>query len=138
MKPMLSSDSFLNRLEKAMDVMSRRQQLISSNVSNVETPGYRTQDLDFDSALRTAMKSHGAGLAMRQTETGHLSGTAAGSTSPQAHHVKGLSIRNDGNDVAVDREMLALTETRNRYDMASAVARMRVRQILSAIEDTRG
>ncbi|MCH7501703.1 MAG: flagellar basal body rod protein FlgB, partial [Nitrospinae bacterium] len=49
-------------LIKALDFQSQRHLLISSNISNIDTPGYRAKDIDFKGALRAALGT-GEGLA---------------------------------------------------------------------------
>lgn len=132
----LASDGFLDRMERAMDVMSRRQQLVTANIVNVDTPGWTTRDLDFDGALKRAVDAGGPG-GVHATDPRHVG--AAGTGGPgQARPVSGLALRNDGNNVNIDREMLALAQTRSRFEVTTSVARMRVRQLLAAIEDGRG
>ena len=61
-------DRFLNQLEHALDTMSRRQSVVASNVANIDTPGYRTRDMDFDKALAAAMDGRADGVAARARE----------------------------------------------------------------------
>ncbi len=131
-------DPFLDRIERAMDVMSRRQQLVAANISNIDTPGYRTEDVDFKAALHRAMNTQGTGIGLHVTQPGHISAAQGGRNPGDARHVAGLALRNDGNDVNLDREMLNMSMTRSRYDASANIARMRVRQLVSAIEDGRG
>src|ERR1035441_2840600 len=42
------------QLERYMDLLSARQKLVASNVANADTPGYRTQDFDFQSEFLNA------------------------------------------------------------------------------------
>lgn len=114
----LTQDAFLDRIERAMDVLSKRQQLVASNISNIDTPGYRTVDIDFDAALARAMESPGAAMT-------------------EARPIGGLAVRNDGNDVNVDREMLNLAATRGRFEISTEMARLRFKQLRAAIEDGR-
>ena len=44
-------DSLSNSLEQYMNVISIRQKLVASNIANADTPGYKTQDLDFQAAF---------------------------------------------------------------------------------------
>ena len=44
----------MRRVEHYLDLVTFRHELISSNLANVDTPGYRTQDVDFDSEVRRA------------------------------------------------------------------------------------
>ena len=139
MKPIgMVNEPFLDRMERAMDAISRRQQLVASNVGNIDTPGYKTKDLDFNAALAQAVQAGARSLPLRTTREGQVSAPTVGKGAAQAQAVAGLTVRNDGNNVNIDREMLALTQTRYRYDMVTSVARMRVKQLLSTIEDGSG
>jgi flagellar basal-body rod protein FlgB len=129
-------DALLARMERAMDVMSRRQQLIATNVANLDTPGYRTRDIDFDRALQRAVDERTEG-PLRATHPLHSTGEAAGGDAELPQRIEGLMVRNDGNDVSPDREMLALASTRSRYEVAAAIVRMRVRQLRSALSEGR-
>lgn len=130
-------DPFVGGMERALDVMSRRQQLLASNIGNVDTPGYRTQDIDFSAALQRATRAPGRGLLLRTADPRHVA-VAAHAANVRPAPVEGLTVRNDGNDVSIDREMLALAETRGRFESTTTFARFRIKQLLSAIEDGRG
>src|SRR5260370_32427517 len=45
---------------EALDVRAYRQELLSSNIANADTPGYKARDVDFSSALAGALKKTGA------------------------------------------------------------------------------
>ena len=70
------------QLERYMDLLSARQKLVASNIANADTPGYHTQDIDFQSEFLNA--------------TGG---------PPHATDVAGLPVKNDGNNVSLDREV---------------------------------
>lgn len=48
-------DPLSAKLERYMDLLSSRQTLVASNIANADTPGYRTQDIDFQSEFQNAM-----------------------------------------------------------------------------------
>ena len=76
---------------QAMDVRAYRQELLSSNIANADTPGYKARDVDFASSLAGALKKAGGGtgtaasnnstLAMTQP-AGVTSGMSMVSTAP--------------------------------------------------------
>ena len=103
-----------SQLERYMDLLSARQKLVASNIANVDTPGYRTRDIDFQSEFRTA-----AGLA------------------PQVVEVSGLTIKNDGNSANLDREARLLAENALRFQVASSLLRSQIQLVRSAIEEGR-
>ncbi len=109
-------DPIASSLERYLDVLSVRQKQVASNIANADTPGYRTRDVDFQSAFRAAL--------------------AGG--KPQASEVEGLEIKHDGNNVSVDREARLLAENALRFRAASELLRGQIRQVRVAIQEGRG
>jgi len=105
-------DRIAGQLERYMDLLSARQKLVASNIANVDTPGYRTQDIDF------------------QTEFNRAAGFA-----PEASEVTALPVKNDGNSVNLDREARLLAENAMRFQVASSLMRSQIRMVRSAIEE---
>jgi flagellar basal-body rod protein FlgB len=99
-------------------VNSDRQQLITSNIANVDTPGYHTQDINFQAAMRQAM-NEGSDLEM----------------APAANEVEGLPERPDGNNVNIDRESLLLGETQIQYQMGVQLIKSEFHRLLTAIKE---
>ena len=58
-------------LKKNLDFQSQRNLLISSNITNMNTPGYKAQDLDFKSQLQQAIDS-GDQLSVKTTDKKHM------------------------------------------------------------------
>ena len=98
-----------------MDLLSLRQRLVASNIANGDTPGYKTKDLDFQFEF------------MSQVEGGN----------PNVVEVEGLRIKNDGNNVSIDRESRMLAENALRFSLASNLLKSEVRIIRSAIQEGR-
>ena len=100
------------QLERYMDLLSARQKLVASNVANADTPGYRTQDIDFQSEFLNA--------------TGG---------APRAAEVPDLPVQNDGNNVSLDREARLLAENALRFQVASQLMKSEIRVVRSAIQE---
>ncbi len=95
-----------------MNVVSLRQKLVVSNIANADTPGYKTQDLDFQSSLQAALDGG----------------------SPQPKEVTTLPTKNDGNNVDLDREARLLAENAMRFSVASNLMRTQLNTIKEAIQ----
>ena len=118
-------DTTLSRgLERWLDATSLRHNVIVNNMANVDTPGYKTQD-----------------VAFRQTMAEALSGSEPGAETvafqPTAHTVRGLIERPDGNNVSLERESLLLAENQLQYRMGIQLLRGAMRQIQTAINEGR-
>jgi len=101
-----------SNLEHYMDLVSARQKLVASNLANADTPGYKTQDIDFKREFESQIGS-----------------------DPATISVSGLPSKNDGNNVNVDREARMLAENALRFNIASTLVRGQISQIRAAIQD---
>ena len=93
-------------LERVLDLSAFRHQVITANLANIDTPGYRTRDLrPFAGEIERAMAGGESSLT-RQSFT------------PIAHEIRGLLERPDGNNVSVERESLLLAQNQLRFQVA--------------------
>jgi len=60
--------------EKALALRTYRQQLISSNIANADTPHYNAVDIDFADSMKKALAGITSGLELKKTNERHLSG----------------------------------------------------------------
>ena len=100
-------------IERYMNLLSASQKLVSSNIANIDTPGYRTKDIDFQSELASQF----------------------GSLQPAAVEVSGLKTKNDGNNVDMDRESRRLSENALRFAVATNLVRGELQTLRSAIDE---
>lgn len=99
--------------------LTRRQEVIASNIANADTPGYRTRDLAPPSFATTFQQ------------------LAFGQESVQAEDPPDLPTRNDGNNVNMDREARLLSENTLKFNFATQMLRGQLKDIRSAIEEGR-
>ncbi len=100
-------------IERYMNLLSTRQKLVAANIANVDTPGFKTKDIDFQSELQNQI----------------------GNSNPDVMEVPGLQTKNDGNNVSVDREARLLAENALRFSVASNLARGELSTVKMAIEE---
>jgi flagellar basal-body rod protein FlgB len=114
----------ISTLESYLSLTTRREQAISSNMANVDTPGYHTRDIDFSSELQRAT----SGVLSESAD-----GTGSVQINPVVRDVSGLLERPDGNNVSLDREGLLMSETQLQYQIGIQLIKHQFHQILSAI-----
>lgn len=105
-------DGMTLSLERYMDLLVTRQKLVASNIANADTPGYKTRDVDFQSEFRNALD---------------------GDSTPVIREVDNLPVKNDGNNVSIDREARLLAENALRFNIASNLLRGDLRMMKMAI-----
>lgn len=116
----MNPTNLLSTLENYLRLANVRQQAIVTNMANVDTPGYRTRDIDFQGELKRALSN----------ESLSAEGSAP---TPRITEVSGLLERPDGNNVSLDREGLLLSETQLEYQAATQLIKGQFHQLLTAI-----
>lgn len=133
---LLFSDPVPLLMSKSLDFQSQRQLLVSSNISNMDTPGYKAKDIDFKGALRDAMGS-GDGLNLKKTQSGHLGPGMDSLRSLQPEvYAEPDAARSNGNNVNVDKEMSKLAETQIGYSATVQLMSKRGSIIRTAIRES--
>jgi len=113
----------ISTLESYLRLTTAREQTISANMANIDTPGYHTQDINFEGELNKAM-------------TGNLNesgGVENFQMNPVVREVSGLMERPDGNNVSLDREGLLMSQTQLQYQIGVQLVKHQFHQLLSAI-----
>jgi len=100
-------------IERYMSLLTARQRVVAGNIANADTPGYKTKDINFRSALAGQMSN----------------------SEPSIVEVRGLKTKNDGNNVSIDREARLLAENALRFNIATNLARGELRLVKNAIEE---
>ena len=121
---MTSTSPLISTLESFLRLTTSREQAISANMANVDTPGYHTRDINFDGELKRAMSG-----VVSQSEDD----IATAQMNPVVQEVPGLLERPDGNNVNLDREGLLMSETQLQYQIGVQLVKHQFHQILSAI-----
>ena len=130
-KNAIFDQNHLATLKRAVDVYARRHRVTASNISNVETPGYRAQRLKFEELLEGA----DAQLRGVRTHAGHLpiGGQGPQGTNPVVEEVDS-DYDNGVNNVDIDNEMTDLATNDLSYRMATRLLSMRYSMLRSAIK----
>lgn len=110
---MINTNAFdyINVLDKAADAAWLRDQCIANNIANVDTPGYKRQDVDFESVLEKelgyrrseSMDEKVANLKLRRLNVGAYTDAAS------------FSYRTDKNNVDIENENVLLARNQLKY-----------------------
>lgn len=110
---MISSNTFdyINVLDKAADAAAFRNELIANNIANQDTPGYKRQDVDFESQLRQAMRSSKYVSIDDKVLNIRMSALKAKQFTDYGNY----SYRLDENNVDPEQEQVALAANQLKY-----------------------
>lgn len=108
---------------KLLDASVLRQSAIAANIANAETPGYRRVDLapDFAAQLRSRMEKSGSASKLESLQPSLMEDRQA------------RSVRPDGNNVEIEREMLEMNRNTVDYDFLTEVVSRNIKQLKLAI-----
>jgi flagellar basal-body rod protein FlgB len=126
----ISEASLLNALRRQMTIATARELAASSNLANINTPGYKTRDVAFAQALDKQLQS----LDQEATSPMHFGGAAA-SSGVSTTAVADLPERRDGNNVQVDRELMSMTKAASDFAAAQTVLAAKFRLVRYAINE---
>ncbi|MFM0740343.1 flagellar basal body rod protein FlgB [Paraburkholderia xenovorans] len=148
---------------EALDVRAYRQELLSSNIANADTPGYKARDVDFASSLAGALKKTGgtvgtgasnsaplamtqpagvtSGMSMVSTSPGHMSGkTTLTPTGGTPDNYGNLQYRIptqpalDGNTVDIDTERVQFADNTVHFEAGMTMVSGQIKTMLAAIQ----
>ena len=126
----------LQTARAAFDGLARRQEAISGNIANIDTPGYERRAVDFEGQLRREVGyDQSATTNLATTDPRHIGGgQSGGSGAPGKVAPRDVvAERNDSNAVDIDEEMTLLAETQIRYQALSQMVGRRLSTLRGVI-----
>lgn len=127
----------INLKSKALDGSWLRNSLITNNLANANTPGFKRQDVDFHQVLQDFLGQ--GNLSMVRTNPMHmpLGQDASENMTFNVNTESGTSIRRDENNVNVDTEMAELAKNQIYYDTVVDSINGDIRRLRTAIREGR-
>jgi flagellar basal-body rod protein FlgB len=98
-----------------LSYLTRRQEVVASNIANADTPGYKTRDIEMPGDFNSVFTQ----------------------LTPIATETAGLATHNDGNNVNIDRESRLLAENDLDFNLATQLLKSKIKMLRSSIEEGR-
>ena len=111
----LFSETF-SILEKSLDLRSKRHQVLSANIANMDTPNYKAFELVIEDELKKP-PGHTGGIKLARTDERHLPISPGSRDDVKLSQAKPpeFTLRGDGNTVDIDKTMGDLAENTLLY-----------------------
>lgn len=116
-----------NIMNKALESSWEKQKLITNNIANIDTPGYRRKDIDFEKVLRNHVTKT---KNIHHINVDQLYGEII---SPNQNFQNRL----DGNNVDVDWEMAELAKNKIKYDALATQTARYLQRLETVVSNTR-
>jgi flagellar basal-body rod protein FlgB len=114
-------------LEQIIRATTFRHKVLASNIANVDTPGYQTKDVPFNTLVKNQV------MGLNKTNSNHLQGNI----TPQ--ETGGMTVIErspweDGNNVALDKELANMTENALLYQAGTMLLSKKLQMYKNAIK----
>jgi len=119
----VSLDKLVGFHESALSIRTERMEVISGNLANANTPGYKAKDIDFNKAMQSALRESAGGASTRstgglvRTNDRHISGnsTSVAANFDMQYRIPTQPDTGDGNTVEVQAERNRFLDNGLRY-----------------------
>lgn len=125
----ISDSSVIDALRRQMSIAVAKQVASAGNVANIDTPGYKTKEVTFSDALKSK-------LAPPSNST-FANGRTSSRIDVSQDEAPGLPVRRDGNNVSLDREMLAMGRAAGDFAAAQTALAAKFRLVRYAINEAK-
>jgi flagellar basal-body rod protein FlgB len=127
-------DGTISGLNTALNFHQMNQSVISSNIANADTPGYHSQKLEFESALKEAMQLDDY-MAMEADGPDHYRKTQPGSVMAEIYENPNGVVNEDGNSVDRNAESVNLAANQIQYDAGAEMLKRKLAMLKYAITE---
>lgn len=111
------NDKTMQALASSLDFRQMRQELISSNIANGETPGFKAKRISFEDALARALNVDGQqNLNVEDSRHFNVGNGGFSNLEPEIYDEVNGIVNNNGNNVDRDGEMARMAENKILYD----------------------
>jgi flagellar basal-body rod protein FlgB len=132
-------DEYMRFYATELNLRAQRQEILSSNIANADTPHYKARDIDFYKVLQDKLSQTQTldlsrpGLNLDKTDETHLAATHPSDDMPLLYRqVRQASA--DGNTVDMDIERTQFSENSLRYEVSVAMASGQIKNMLAVLQ----
>jgi len=128
----------VDELQRALTAASQRHAVLSNNLANANTPGFKRSDVVIATSFAEEFGARVSRPSVRRTHPKHLQSRRQEGVSWRVVQDNSTTMRNDGNNVDPDREMALVAENQLYYQALVEAVSRKLRSLRSAITEGRG
>ena len=132
----MEASSISNKLFEQLNFRGERQKVISSNIANINTPGYKTKELVFEDELNNSITNNS--LQLKATNSKHMTNinSSLANSNPKLMEVVNLEEQNDGNNVNLDTQMGEMSKNKILFDAIQSSIKRDSKLFRSVVESS--
>ena len=123
-------------LNAKMGYLNQRQRVISQNVANADTPGYRPQDLtpvDFGTVLKKVTKGGQKNVSIEKTDNMHMTGADDVQNPKERKQRETYEVAPVGNAVIMEEQLINAGKNMMDYNLMTSLYQKNVGMLKTAI-----
>ncbi|PKE28931.1 flagellar basal body rod protein FlgB [Rahnella sp. AA] len=123
--------------QEALNLRAQRQEILSANIANADTPGYQARDIDFASQLQKVMeqgRASGSGISLALTSDRHIPASNVQPPDMDLLYRVPDQPSADGNTVDMDRERTNFADNSVRYQTDLTVLGGQIKGMMSVLQ----
>lgn len=121
----------LDKIGRGLDASWAKNEVISSNIANIDTPGYKRKKAVFGDLLNDQLSSSSLKLTCEK----HMDIEKSSNGLIVSTDMSTANMRTDENNVNIDTEMSELSKNQIYYNVLSQRATGEINKLRSAIQD---
>ncbi|AJI96098.1 flagellar basal body rod protein FlgB [Yersinia ruckeri] len=130
-------DGALRFQQEALNLRAQRQEILSANIANADTPGFQARDIDFSSQLQKVMEQgrvNGSGMSLSLTAARHI--PAQNIQPPDLDLLFRVPDQPsmDGNTVDMDRERTNFADNSLKYQTDLTILGGQIKGMMSVLQ----
>jgi flagellar basal-body rod protein FlgB len=126
----------LDSLTETVKFAERRHQLLASNIANVDTPGYLTQDLSVDAFQKAMRNKIDSQQPQSNSSSSRAEGLSAEQVKQQLHDAYSNILRHDGGNVSLEQQATEISKNQSMHSTAITILRHQLNQLKMAISES--
>lgn len=107
-------------LRSHLDLVSFRHKILSENLANLNTPGYKANEVKMPSTIEELASGNNKGqkkIALKTTSKRHMTGRYSTDSNHVSHKLKDpLEVKQNGNNVSLAQQVNKLSQNQSAYD----------------------
>ncbi|OCG05301.1 flagellar basal body rod protein FlgB [Gilliamella sp. wkB112] len=129
-------DNFVNFHQQALNVREQRQNILSANIANSDTPNYQARDIDFNAELNKALKQQTSinNLQLNITSNRHMQTSIPVAINQNLLYRIPYQVAADGNTVEMDQERTAFIDNSIHYQSNLTFLGEQFKNVMSVLQ----
>ncbi|MBN1086759.1 flagellar basal body rod protein FlgB [Erwinia aphidicola] len=122
--------------QEALSLLSRRQEVLASNIANADTPGYMARDIDFSQKLQNSLANQSMAkspVSLSLTSNRHIEGQGKVFDDASLLYRIPDQPSADGNTVDMDRERISFADNSVKYQSSLTFLGADIKKMMSVL-----